>query len=156
MKQSDGFSKLHWTFTIPIPMGRTVSYGCIIIQIYRSWQNDHSTSRSRIIAWIARFFRSWRTISTGSLHIKRIWLLYSVVKEHLTVFASLWKSTIGIMDFHRLTSGAEERGMLRPSEWLNYDNLKVSNHIHDSSLYSAFQFRIHHHVDITEFIIQFA
>lgn len=102
--------KLHWIFTIPIPMGRTVSYGCIIIQICRSWQNDHSTSRSRIIAWIARFFRLWRTVSAGSLHIKRIWLLYSVVKELPTVFASLWKSTTQIMDFHRLTSGAEERG----------------------------------------------
>ena len=30
----------------------------------RSWQNDHSTSRSRITAWVARFLleRSWRTV----------------------------------------------------------------------------------------------
>jgi len=49
---------------------------------------DHCMNRSLC------FERSWRTISAGSLHIKRIWLFYSVVKEHPTVFVSLWKSII--------------------------------------------------------------
>jgi len=64
--------------------GWTVSYGCIIILIYGSWQQpfqqllaDHWRGRSLVslLSLVVAFQ------SAGSPHIKRIWLLYSLVKE---------------------------------------------------------------------------
>ena len=77
------FQQISFLWAKP-PLGR------IIILLYGSWQNDHSTSRSRITVWIARFpenplaisrKRSWRTISAGSPDSKRICLPYSIFKE---------------------------------------------------------------------------
>ena len=88
--------KLHWNLTIPILMGEPYHTGVSLFW-YTGHGNNLSNSCSQITGVVAHLFSllSWVVAfqSVGSLHIKRIWLLYSVVKEHSTVFVSLWKST---------------------------------------------------------------
>ena len=97
------FSIIRWLRKAPLEFhhshsnGWTVPYGCIIIQIYRSWQRLFQQSLT--VHWhmrspISLLPRVMAFQSVGSLYIKRIWLLYSVVKEHSTVFVSLWQSII--------------------------------------------------------------
>lgn len=75
------FSIIKWLWQAPQDFhlshsdGRTVSYGCIIILIYRSWQQPFQ-QLSQITGMVARLFSlfSWVMAfqSVGSLHIKRI------------------------------------------------------------------------------------
>lgn len=69
--------------TILIPMSEPHHADVSLFCEYRSWQSDHSKSRSLILAELALFlFRKVMACkSAGSLYHKRICLLYSVFKE---------------------------------------------------------------------------
>ena len=77
--------------------------------------------RVRSLLWIFPNKRSWRIKSDGSLHNKRICLLYSIFKEHLTVYLPVCENPLfpwfcyfqyfdySIMDFHRLITNGQGR-----------------------------------------------
>ena len=90
--------------TIPIPVGWTVSYGCIIILCCRSWQNDFSNGRSQIIAWIAisRLEKSRRTTSDGSLQAQTYMLVQTLEKMQA--------------DIHKMYDEIIETGQIKEKE----------------------------------------
>lgn len=97
----------------------------------------------RSLAWSLTCFPSFRGSWRSSLSARCISNVsdYCIqLSKNTRLYLPVYENPLSeIMDFHRLTSGAEGKGkILRPSEWLDYDNLKVCNHIHDRRLYSAF------------------
>ena len=100
--------------TIPIPVGWTVSYGCIIILCCRSWQNDFSNGRSQIIAWIAisRLEKSRRTTSDGSLQAQTYLTALFSCQRTVRLLSACINSFLQ-MDWYRMIrkSGTGKRGV---------------------------------------------
>lgn len=100
--------------TIPIPVGWTVSYGCIIILCCRSWQNDFSNGRSQIIAWIAisRLGKSRRTTSDGSLQAQTYLTALFTCQRTVRLLSACINSFLQ-MDWYRMIrkSGIGKRGV---------------------------------------------
>jgi len=121
------FSIIRWLWKAPLELhhshsdGRTVSYGRIIIQIYRSWQRlfqqsltDHWRGRSLLYP---SFHGSWRS-SPSARCISNVSDYCIQLSKNTRLYLSVYGNPLSeIMDFHRLTSGAEGKGeKLRPSE----------------------------------------
>jgi len=81
--QSDGFGKLRWIFTIPILMGEPCHTGVSLF-----WYT-HGSLKIIALWWFPLSVMAFSSV--GSLHIKRIWLFYSIVKEHSTVICQSMK-----------------------------------------------------------------
>lgn len=83
-EQIDGFGKLHWTFTTPIPMGSR------FMRVYHyAYAQVMATTIPTVISGTLILFAHNKVMayqSGGSLYIKRIYLYYSLVKEQTTVY----------------------------------------------------------------------
>ena len=105
----------------------------------RLWQNDHSTSRSRITAWVARFLvgKVMAYSPRGSLYHKRICLLYSVFKEHSAIQPI--KINNSLTNFYRMINEAVGKGIYQLRLYvLHHYNFKIHQHIKQCCLNSIF------------------
>ena len=83
--------------TNPIPMGRTVSYGCIIILWYRLRQNNHSKGHSQITIWslscVKVMAHSIRWLSISQMYLSTLFScqrtvgIYLPIKDHNDLWA---------------------------------------------------------------------
>lgn len=121
-----------------------------------TFPNSHLRYTGIFARFSPSFHWSWRS-SPSAHHISNVSDYFIQLSKNFRLCLPVYENSLSeIMNFHSLTSVTEGKGkMLCPPEYLNYNYLKVCNHIHNRCLYSALQFKINHHVNAAIFVVQF-